>query len=39
MHKIFAKAARCKHTESELFVVSLYFAKELETIKIDFGPE
>jgi hypothetical protein len=38
MHKILAKAARIKHTESELFLVSLHFAEELESIKIDFGP-
>ena len=39
MQKIFAKAARNKHTESELFLVSLDFSEELESIKTDFGPE
>ena len=39
MHKILAKVARSKHTESELFLVSLHFDEELESIKIDFGPE
>jgi hypothetical protein len=39
MHKILAKAARNKHTKSELFLLSLHFAKELESIKIDFAPE
>ena len=37
MHKILTKVARSKHTESELFLVSLYFAGELEYIKTDFG--
>ncbi len=27
------------NTESELFLVSLYFSEQLESIKIDFGPE
>jgi hypothetical protein len=39
MHKILAKAARGKHAKSELFLVSLHFAEELESIKTDFGPE
>jgi hypothetical protein len=39
MQKIFAKAACSKHTESELFLVSLHFSEELESIKTDFGPE
>jgi len=39
MKKTFAKAARNKHTESELFLVSLQFPEELESIKMDFGPE
>jgi hypothetical protein len=39
MHKILAKAARSKHRESELFLVSLHFVEELESVKIDFGPE
>jgi hypothetical protein len=39
MQKIFAKVARNKHTKSELFLVSLHFSKELESIKTDFGPE
>ena len=34
-----AKVARTKRTESELFLVSLHFAKELESIKTDFGSE
>ena len=37
MHKILAKAARSKHTESELLIVSLHFVEELESIKIDIG--
>jgi len=37
MHKIAAKAARSKHTESELFLVSLQFAEELESVETDFG--
>jgi hypothetical protein len=37
--KKLAKVARNKHTESALFVVSLHFAEELESIKTDFGPE
>ena len=34
-----AKAARYKQTESELLVVSLHFAEELESIKTDIGLE
>ena len=37
MHKILAKVARNKHAESELFLVSLHFAKELYSIKTDIG--
>ena len=36
MQEILAKATRNKHTESELFLVSLHFS---ESIKTDFGPE
>jgi hypothetical protein len=39
MHKILAKDARSKHTESKLFLVSLHFAEELESIKTNLGPE
>ena len=39
MQKILDKAARNKHTESELFLVSLQFSEELKSIKTDFGPE
>ena len=39
MQKMLAKVARNKHTESELFLVSLHFSKELESIKMDFGSE
>ena len=39
MQKILAKVARNKHTENELFLVSLHFSEELESIKADFGPE
>jgi len=39
MHKILAKDVRSKHIESELLLVSLHFAEELECIKTDFGPE
>jgi hypothetical protein len=39
MQKTLAKAARSKHIENELFLVSLHFAEELESIKTDFGPE
>ncbi len=39
MQKMLAKAKRNKHTESELFLVSLHFSEELESIKTDFGPE
>ena len=39
MQKILAKAARNKQTESELFLVSLHFAEELESIRTCFGPE
>ena len=38
MQKILAKAARNKHTKSELFLVSLHFSVESESIKTDFGP-
>ena len=34
-----AEAARNTHTESELFLVSLHFSEELESIKTDFVPE
>jgi hypothetical protein len=37
MQKISAKAARNKHTESELFLVPLHFSEELESMKTDFG--
>ena len=39
MQKILAKAARNKHTKSELFLASLHFAEELESIKTNFGQE
>ena len=39
MLKILAKAARNKRTASELFLVSLHFTEELESIKTDFGSE
>jgi hypothetical protein len=39
MQVILAKAARNKYAESELFLVSLHFSEELESIKTDFGPE
>jgi len=39
MQKIIVKVARNKHTESELFLMSLHFSEELESIKTDFGPE
>ena len=39
MHKILAKAARSKQTKSELFLVSIHFVEELESIKTYFGPE
>ncbi len=39
MQKILAEVARNKHTKSELLFVLLHFAKELESIKTDFGPE
>jgi hypothetical protein len=39
MQKKIAKAARNKHTQSELFLVSRHFAEELESIKTDFGPK
>jgi len=39
MHKILKKAARTKHTKRELFLVSLHFTGELESIKTSFGPE
>ena len=38
MHKILAKAARSKHTKSELFLVSLHLSEELKSIQMDFGP-
>ncbi len=39
MQKILAKAVRNKHKDSELFLVSLHFFEELESIKTDFGLE
>ena len=39
MQKKLAKVARNKHTESELFLVSLHFSEELESTKTDFGSE
>ena len=33
IQKILAKVARNKYTESELFLVSLHFSEELESIK------
>jgi hypothetical protein len=39
MKKILTKGARNKHTKSELFLVSLHFSEELESIKTNFGPE
>jgi hypothetical protein len=39
MQKISAKVARSNHIKNELFLVSLHFAEELESIKTDFGPE
>jgi hypothetical protein len=39
MHTILAKAPRSKHKKSELFLVSLHFAEELEYIKTYFDPE
>ena len=39
MQKILAKVVRNKHTESELCLVSIRFAEELEYIKTKFGPE
>ncbi len=39
MQKILVKVARNKHTESELFLVSLHFSEELESIKMEFGPD
>ena len=39
MQKILVKVARNKHTKSELFLVSLHFCEELESIKTDFVPE
>ena len=33
IEKILAKAVRNKHTESELFLMSLHFSEELESIK------
>ena len=37
MHQILAKVTRNKRTKIGLFLVSLNFAKELESIKTDFG--
>jgi len=37
--KFLTKAARNKHNQYELFLVSLHFAEELETFKTDFGSE
>ena len=37
--KVLAQATGNKHTESELFLVSLHFSEELESIKTDFGSE
>ena len=39
MQKILAKVVGNKHTESEMFLVSLHFAEELESLKTDFGSE
>ena len=39
MQKILAKSARNKHTNSELFLVSLHFAEELESMKTNVGLE
>ena len=39
MHKVLRKAARDKHIESELLLVSLHFTEELESIKTEYGPE
>jgi hypothetical protein len=39
MQKVFARAARNKHIESELFLGPLHFPEELESITTDFGPE
>jgi len=39
MQKILTKAVRNKHNDCELFLVSLHFDEELQTIKTDFGSE
>ena len=39
IQNFFTKAARNKHTESELLLVSLHFYEESESIKTDFGLE
>ena len=39
MQKVLAKAARNKRTKSELFLVSLHFTEELESIETEFGSE
>ncbi len=39
MQKMLAKAARSKHADTELFLVSLHFDKELESIQTKFGLE
>ena len=39
MQKILAKAIRNDHAKSEMFLMSLHFAKELESIKTTFGSE
>jgi hypothetical protein len=39
MQKILTKAARNKRNECEIFLVSLHFNEELQSIKTDFGPE
>ena len=37
IQKILIKAARNKHNEYELFLVSLHFNEELQSLKTDFG--
>jgi hypothetical protein len=39
MHKILPKAARSKHTQTGLYLMSFHFAEELVSIKINSGPE
>ena len=39
MQKLSTKATRNKRNECDLFLVSLYFDEELETIQTDFGSE